>query len=117
MDTVRVNRSDLVGKSTSNTLVLETLIKANALNRTGNVNYNENGLKDGVGFVEVTHKFIDNFLFRTLVPNYNTQKGRNIFIGTQNKMIRDLLDANGLKKCIVKAIIFKKVQQEQVPKK
>ena len=48
--------------------------------------------------MEVTNKFIDNFLFRTLVPNYNTKKGRNIFIDTQNKMIRDLLDTNGLKK-------------------
>ena len=88
MDAVCVNCSDLVGKSTSNTLALETLIRANALNRTGDVIYNENGLKlkDGVGFVEVTNKFVDNFLFRTLVPNYNTKKGRNIFIGTQMQM-------------------------------
>ena len=78
--------------------VQHPLIRANALNQTGDVNYNKNGLKDGVGFVEVTDKFVDNFLFRTLVPNYNTKKGRNIFIGTQNKMIRDLLDTNGLKK-------------------
>lgn len=77
MDIILVNRSDLIGKSTSNTLVLETLIRANALNRTGDVNYNENGLKDGIGFVEVTDKFVDNFLFRILVPDYNTKKGRN----------------------------------------
>ena len=115
MDIILVNRSDLIGKSTSNTLVLETLIRANALNRTGDVNYNENGLKDGIGFVEVTDKFVDNFLFRILVPDYNTKKGRNIFLGTQNKMIRDLLDANGMKSCEVKAITFKKVQYEQVP--
>ena len=71
MDAIRVTRSDLVGKSTSNTLVMETLIRANALNRTGDVNYNENGLKDGVGFEDVTEKFVDNFLFRVLVPDYN----------------------------------------------
>jgi hypothetical protein len=29
-------------------------------------------------------------------------------------MIRDLLVANGLKKCVVKAIVFKVVQHEQV---
>jgi hypothetical protein len=65
MDTIRVNQS---GKSTSNT-VMETLITENALNRTGDVNYNENGLKDGVVFEEVTDKFVDNCLFRILVPD------------------------------------------------
>ena len=63
MDAIRVTRSDLVGKSKSDTLVMETLIRANALNRTGDVNYNESGIKDGVGFEEVTEKFVDNFLF------------------------------------------------------
>ena len=46
MDAIRVTRSDLVGKSKSNTLVMETLIRANAFNQTGNLNYNKNGLKD-----------------------------------------------------------------------
>ena len=115
MDAIRVTRSDLVGKSKSDTLVMETLIRANALNRTGDVNYNESGLKDGVGFEEVTEKFVDNFLFRILVPDYNVKKGKNIFLGTQNKMIRDLLVAKGLEKCVVKAIVFKAVQHEQVP--
>ena len=46
MDAIRVTRSDLVGKSKSNTLVMETLIRANALNQTGDLNYNVNGLKD-----------------------------------------------------------------------
>ena len=114
MDAIRVNRSDLIGKSKSNTLVMETLIRANALNRTGNVNYNENGLKDGVGFEEVTEKFVDNFLFRILIPDYNIKKGKNMFIGAQNKMIRDLLNANGLKKCVVKAVYFTMVHHEQV---
>ena len=115
MDAIRVTHSDLVGKSKSNTLVMETLIRANALNRTGDVNYNESGIKDGVGFEEVTEKFVDNFLFRILVPDYNVKKGKNIFLGTQNKMIRDLLVANGLTKCVVKAIVFKAVQHGQVP--
>ena len=52
MDAICVTRSDLVGKSKSDTLVMETLIRANALNRTGDVNYNESGIKDGVGFEE-----------------------------------------------------------------
>ena len=49
MDSVRVNRSDVVGKSQSKTAVLEALIKANALNRTGNVDYNKCGKLDGIG--------------------------------------------------------------------
>ena len=49
MDSVRVNRSDVVGKSQSKTAVLEALIKANALNQTGNVDYNKYGKLDGIG--------------------------------------------------------------------
>ena len=43
MESIRVNRSELVGKTRNNTAILEALICANALNRTGNLNYNENG--------------------------------------------------------------------------
>ena len=49
MDSVRINRSDLVGISQSKTAVLEALIKANALNQTGNVDYNKYGKLDGIG--------------------------------------------------------------------
>ena len=66
MDSIRVNRSELVGKMQKNTAVLEALICANALNRTGDLNYNENGKLDGVGFEKVSEKFIDNFVFSTL---------------------------------------------------
>ena len=91
-----------------------TLIRENAFNQTGDVNYNEKGLKDEVGFVEVPDKFVDTFLLRILVPDYNTKKGRNIFFWYPEQKIIDLLDAYGLKRCILKAIHFKKVQQEQV---
>jgi hypothetical protein len=76
MDAINVTHSDLVKNSTSNTLVMEALIRANALNQTGDVNYNVNGLKDGVGFEEETDKFEDNFLFRILVSHYNIKKGK-----------------------------------------
>ena len=41
MDSVRFNRSELVGTSKSKTAIVETLIKAYALNRTGNIDYNK----------------------------------------------------------------------------
>ena len=50
--------------------------------------------------------FIDNFLLRVFVPGYNLKDGKNIFVGSQNRMIRELLDAHGLTKCVVKAIVF-----------
>ena len=108
MESIRVNRSELVGKSQYNTAVLEALVRANALNRTGNVDYNENGKLDGVGFEKVSEKFVDNFMFCNIVPDYNTKKvkgkkTRNMFVASQNKTIRDLLAAYGLEKCIVKA--------------
>ena len=74
MNSIRINRSDLVGTSKSKTAVLETLMKANALNQTGNIDYNKYGQLDNVGFEKVSEKFVDNFLFRVLVPDYNTKK-------------------------------------------
>ena len=115
MDSIRVNRSELVGKSQYNTAVLEALVRANTLNRTGNVDYNQYGKLDGVGFEKVTAKFVDNFILKILVPDYNTKKIKgkrpsNMFVGSQNKTIRELLDANGLEKCIVKATRLDKLQ-------
>ena len=67
MDSVLVNCSELVGKSQSKTAALEALIKGNALNRTGNVDYNKYGKLDGIGFEKVSDKFVDNFLLFVLV--------------------------------------------------
>ena len=106
MDFKQINRSEIVGWAKSRTAIVEGLVQSNALNRTGCINYNTYGTKDSIGFQEATEKFIDNFLLRVLVPNYNVKDGKNIFVGSQNRMIRELLDANGLKKCIVKAIHF-----------
>ena len=50
MDSIRVNRSELVGKSQNDTAALEALVRANALNRTGNVDYNKYGKLDVVKF-------------------------------------------------------------------
>ena len=70
MDFNRVNRNDLSGATKSRTAVIESLIHSNALNRTGTPNYNADGVKDGIEFVNVTEKFVDNFLLRVLVPEY-----------------------------------------------
>ena len=114
MESTRVSRSELVGKTQSTTAVLESLVRANVLNRTGNVDYNQYGKLDGVGFEKVSAQFVDNFIFANLVPDYNTKKIKgkkpsNMFVGSQNKTIRELLDANRLGKCIVKATGMNKV--------
>ena len=80
MDFKRVNRSDIVGFKKTKTAIVEALIQTNALNRTGTTNYNIFGQKDGIGFEEATEKFIDNFLLRVLVPDYNIKDGKNIFV-------------------------------------
>ena len=112
MADIVISRSDLVGCSKSRSIIAETLVRNNALNLTGRINYNASGVKDGIGFESVTDKFVDNFILRVLVPDYNLQKGKNIFIGSQNKSIRDLLDAFSLKNCIVKAVAFTKLKKE-----
>ena len=78
MDSTRVKQSEVIGKSQSKTAVLESLIKTNALNRTGNVDYNEFGKLDGIGFEKVSVKFVDSFIFSVLVPDYNTEKKRRL---------------------------------------
>ena len=79
-------------------------------NPYGKINYNVGGRKDNVGLQSVTEKFVDNFLLRVLVADYNTKMGKNIYIGTQNKAIRNFLDAHELQKCIVKAVTFTKLR-------
>ena len=120
MESTRVNHSDLVGKLQRKTAVLEAIVRANALNRTGHIDYNENGKLDGVGFEKVSEKFVDNFILKVLVPDYNTKKMKgkrpaNMFVGSQNKSIRELLDANGLEKCIVKAVRLDKLLHGNPP--
>ena len=50
-----------------------------------------------------------------LVPDYNTNEGKHIFLGSQNRKIKEILNANGLEKCDVKAIIFKQLKEEHPP--
>ena len=115
MDSIRVNRSELVGKSQNDTAVLESLVRANALNRTGNVDYNKYGKLDVVGFEKVSENFIDNFIFLVLVPDYNLTKNRqNIHLGSQNRKIRELLKANGIEKPDVKGL---GLQEVLIPRK
>ena len=110
----------------NNTAVLEALIHANALNCTGDLNYNENGKLDEVGFEKVSEKFIDNFVFCNIVPDYNTKKTKgkkptNIYVGSQNRKIRELLSANGFIKLNVKAtgmdevLVCKEEMLENIP--
>ena len=70
MDSIRANRSKLVGRSQSKTYVMEAL-RANAINRTEAIDYSTDG--------------------------------------------REILNANGLEKCDVKAIIFKQLKEEHPP--
>ena len=64
MESIRVNRSEVVGKTQNNTAVLEALIRANALEL------------DGIGFTKVSEKFVDNFMFCNIVPDYHTKKDK-----------------------------------------
>ena len=110
---VILTRKQLVGSSTKKSAAIEAVARANALNLTGKVNYNVCGKKDGIGFVGVTEKFIDNFLLRIIVPEYNTKNGKvNQFVGSQNRKIRELLNIHGLEKCDVKAISLTRLKKD-----
>ena len=114
MEPTRVSLSELVGKTQSKTAVLESLVCANALNWSGDIDYNKYGKLDDVGFEKVTAKFVDNFVFTILVPDYNTKKikgkkATNIHLGSQNRKIRELLSANWFEKPNVKATAMDEV--------
>ena len=86
MANVVINRSELVGSKKVKTALVEQVARLNSLNRTGKINYNEGGTKDGVGLRSVTEKFVYNFLLRVLVADYNTKAGKNIYIGSQKQI-------------------------------
>ena len=100
-----ISKMELCGRSQKTTRMLENVVKHSALYKTGIINYNKSGVKDGVGFQPCSDKFVDNFILRVLVVNYLIYKRRYIEVGGSiNRTIRTMLDRNGLKKCKVKAI-------------
>ena len=103
-------RSELAGRSTAKTALLESIGRSNALNRTGVLDYNSCGVKDGIGLKTVSDKFVDNFILSVVVPDYNMKNGKYCYCGASNKSIRELLDDAGLEKCVVKAIGCRKAQ-------
>ena len=113
---VVILRKELVGRSKAKTALLEHVAQANSLNRTGDLDYNTGCVKDGLGLISVSDKFIDNFILRVLVPDYNIERKKNVFVGSLNKSVRDLLDVRGLQKCKVKAICCSKVTEEPAEK-
>ena len=99
-----ISKKELCGRSQKTTRMLENVVKHNALNKTGHVNYNKGGVKDGVGFQLCSDKFVDNFVLRVLVSGYLIYKKTYAEVGSINRTIRAMLERNGLEKCKVKAI-------------
>ena len=99
-----VSKQELCGRSQKSTRMLENVVKHNALNKTGLINYNKGGVKDGVGFQPCSDKFVDNFILRVLVADYLIHKKSYAEVGSINRTIRAMLERNGLEKCKVKAI-------------
>ena len=108
---IRITEKELLGKRRKETACQENIVRHNALNRTGYLDYNLYGDKDGIGFVPVTEKFVDNFVLAVLVADYHLDEKRKYTeVGAFNKTIRGLLDRSGLKKCDVKATGFRKCE-------
>ena len=99
-------QKELCGRSKNATRMIENVVKHNALNKTGRINYNKGGIKDGVGFQPCSDKFVDNFILRVLVADYLIQKNRYVEVGSINRTICAMLKRSGLEKCKVKAIFL-----------
>ena len=83
-----ISKKELCGKSQKTTRMLENVVKHNALNKTGCINYNKGGIKDGVGFQPCSDKFVDNFILRILAADYLIQKNRYVEVGSINRTMR-----------------------------
>ena len=55
--------------SVDSTKIATKLIKQNAFNRTGQVDFNKYGPKDGCGLIPYSEISIDNFILETVVPD------------------------------------------------
>lgn len=79
--------------------MLTKLAKKNAQNKTGYLDYNKFGRRDGKGFQQCSDKFVDNFLLQILVPEYLINDKNNYReLGNVNRTIRGLLSDHGLQK-------------------
>ena len=101
-----ISKQELCGGSQKTTRMLENVVKYNALNKTGHINYNKGGIKDGVGFQPCSDKFVDNFILRILAADYLIQKNRYVEVGSINRTIRAMLNRSGLEKCKVKVTLL-----------
>ena len=85
------------------------LALANAENRTGFLDYNKYGVKDGVGFISCSDVYVDNFIVGCYVPDYLVENRKYKEIGQTNRTIRQLVEQGGLGKCHVKGVGLWKV--------
>ena len=99
-----ISKKELCRRSQKATRMLENIVKHNALNKKGRINYNKGGIKDGIGFQPCSDKFVDNFVLRVLVADYLIHKKSYVEVGLINRTIHTLLERHGLEKCKVKAI-------------
>ena len=97
-----ISKKELCGRSQKATRTIENVVKHNALNKTGHINYNKGGIKDGVGFQPCSDKFVDNFILHLLVADYLIYKKSYAKVGSINRTIHAMLDRNGLKNAKLK---------------
>ena len=71
---IRINKKTFLGRCSRGVAAIEKIAQQNALNRSGNIDFNKYGKQDGVGFIPVTEMFVDNFILRVLVPDYQVKR-------------------------------------------
>ena len=87
-----ISKKEMCGRSQKTTRMLENVVKHNVLNKTGRINYNKGGIKDGIGFQPCSDKFVDNFVLRVLVADYLIHKKSYVEVGLINRTIRTLIE-------------------------
>lgn len=90
------------------------LVMANAENKTGHLDYNKYGVKDGLGFISCSdQQFVDNFVLCCYVPEYLVKDKQYVDVGSTNKTIRRCLTEEGLEGAVIKAISLRKLSAHE----
>lgn len=109
----QVSAKELCGRSTRLTACMEQLALQNALNRTGTINYNKYGTKDGIGFIPCSEKFVESFQLHVLVPDYLVHKNKYLEIANVNKCLWESLKQHGLNHSHVTATGLRKTKLQE----
>ena len=105
-----ITKKQLVGQSTREDNNVTKVARWNAMNQTGDLDYNKYGIKDGIGLVPVSEMFVDNFVLKTIAASYQFLGQSYTKMGSVTKKIYEICEVANLKPVSCKGIATKEIK-------